>query len=146
MMKQSHVRPSLLVSLLLTLAGCQTATLQSTADDSAAKRFSTPPGQATIYIYRPSALAGGARVEPVFIDGRMLGQNGSGTFLMIHVGAGHHTVATTAHSLTLDADVGKAYFIRQTHSAWGPSSSLARVTEEEGKKGVVACERAAGLF
>lgn len=139
---------SLIIALssFVTLAGCQTATLQSAADDFAAKRFSTPPGQAIIYVYRLSGLAGAALVEPVLIDGRMLGQNGSGTFLVAHVGAGRHTVATTASSLTVDANVGRAYFVRQKHSAWGPSSSVERVTEEEGKKGVVACERAAGSF
>jgi hypothetical protein len=147
MLKQFHLRSTpLLLPLLLMFAGCQTATLQSTADDGAAKRFSTPPGKATIYVYRLSGLAGGARVEPVFIDGRMPGQNGSGTFLLAHVDAGQHTVATTASSLTIDANAGKAYFVRQKHSAWGPSSSVERVTEEEGKRGVIACERAAGLF
>jgi hypothetical protein len=103
-------------------------------------------GQATIYIYRLSGLVGDNRGEPAFIDGRMLGQNSQRTFLVTHVSAGHHTVATTTSSLTLDADVGKAYFIRQWHSVWNATSSLGRVTEEEGKKGVIACKRAAELF
>jgi hypothetical protein len=132
--------------MVMSLAGCQTAILQGNAADTAAKRFATEIGKAKIYIYRLSRLAGAARIEPVFIDGRMLGQNGSGTFLVADVDAGHHTVATTASMITIDADAGTAYFVKQEHSAWGPTSSVERVTEGEGKKGIRACKLAVALY
>lgn len=132
--------------MLMSLAGCQTATLQSDGGDIDAKRFATEPGKAKVYVYRSSGLAGAARIEPVFIDGRMLGQNGSGTFLVTDVDAGHHTVATTASTITINAEVGSTYFVKQEHSAWGPTSALKRVTEGEGRKGVSACKRAVAVY
>jgi Protein of unknown function (DUF2846) len=134
------------VCLLLGLSGCQTATLQSTSDDAASKSFATEGGKAKIYVCRLSGLAGGARVEPVFIDGRMLGQNGSGTFLVADVSPGHHTVATTASSVVVDTMAGATCFVRQKHSAWGPTSSVEQVTQAEGKQGVASCKRAAALY
>ena len=130
------------------MTGCQTATptLQTASDDAAAKRFTTKGDGAKIYVYRLSGLAGGARIEPVFIDGRMLGQNGSGTFLVADVSPGHHTVATTASSISVDAKAGGTCFVRQKHSAGGPTSSVEPVTAAEGKQGVASCKRAAALY
>ncbi len=130
----------------MLLCSCQTATLQDEAGDTAAKRFGTQIGKASIYVYRSPGLAGAARIEPVFIDGRMLGQNGPGTFLVTDVEPGRHTVATTASTVTIDASANVAYFVKQEHSAWGPTSSVERVSEGEGKKDIGACKRAAALY
>ena len=60
-----------MIILMALLAAAMLATLVATA---------SAEGQATIYIYRLSGLVGDNRGEPVFINGRMLGQNSQRTF------------------------------------------------------------------
>ena len=135
-----------LLNLLLWTAGCTTATLQSEANDAAAKRFVANGGKARLYVYRLPALAGAIYVEPVFVDGRMLGQNGPSTFLVADVPPGHHTVATAASSVAINAAANTAYFVKQRMSSWGPHCFVERVAEDEGKEEVAKCERAAELY
>ncbi len=147
-----HFRPSItsaarLCAFVLVgcFAGCQTTTLQSGSSDASAKRFVAEAGKSKVYVYRLSGLAGAARVEAVFLDGRMIGQNGPGTFLVADLPPGRHTISTTASSITVDANVGTPCFVRQKMSSWGPTSYVLRVSNTEGEQGVEACKLAQGL-
>lgn len=138
--------PILFISLLLFLSGCQTATLQNAGTDAASKKFVAELGKAKIYVYRLSGLAGVIRVEPVFVDGRMLGHNGPGTFLTLSVSPGQHTVSTTASSISIHGEGGGVYFVKQKMSAWGPTSSVENVSTADGEHGVALCSQAVSLY
>lgn len=137
--------PLLFISLLL-LSGCQTATLQNASTDAASKKFVAESGKAKIYVYRLSGLAGAIRVEPVFVDGRMLGHNGPGTFLATNVSPGEHTISTTASSISVHSEGGGVYFVQQKMSVWGPTSSVEKVSTADGEHGVASCNQAVALY
>ena len=108
------------------------------------------PGKAKIFVYRPSRFLSGGVAFPVFVDGRMLGSNASGTFLVTEIEGGHHTVTAGQHQHALNAQPGESYYYNQT-VAWkwvDPSTAtdLEKVSESEGRHGVSQCKQAPNAF
>ena len=136
---------------LLLLAGCSSVPLAPSSEDATAKQFQAKSSEASVYIFRDEGFIGSARTLPVLIDGRTIGATAPKTFFLIHVPPGKHKLASTEgrfFSLDLDTEAGGKYFVRQIPHVemWGISGSLELVTEERGKKGVLACKRSPNLF
>jgi hypothetical protein len=72
------------------------------------------PGKAKIFVYRPSRFLAGGLVHPVYIDGRLLGSNASGTFLVTEIDPGHHIVTAGHDQHDLNAQAGQTYYYEQT--------------------------------
>lgn len=115
-----------------------------------AANFRTQPGKAAIYVYRRSGVIGSGVAHPAFLDGRILGNNGPGTFLLANVSPGSHIVSAGVTQVELTAEPGEVYFVRQTAdltiSGTGHTPSVRRVSSEEGKQGVKECKEAASNF
>jgi hypothetical protein len=102
----------LLIALLL-LTGC--AQLPPPPGDAAAKRFEAVPDRAVIYVLRSPTERD--FVAPIMLDDEMIGSTYRGTFMRLVVPSGQHKIAGFAGDsgqISLQAGVGKLYFINQT--------------------------------
>ena len=132
------------------LVSCATVAMAPERQNADAANFRAQPGKAAIYVYRRSGFVGGGVAHPVYLDGRILGNNGPGTFLRASVFPGSHIVSAGVTQLELTAAPGEVYFVRQTAdmtmSGTMHTSSVRRVSPEEGKQGVKECKEAASNF
>jgi Protein of unknown function (DUF2846) len=123
--------------------------MASEQQNAGALKFRTEPGKAMIYIYRQRSLVGGGDAYAVYLDGRLLGNNGPGTFLIGTVSPGPHVVSAGVSQTMLTATPGGIYFVRQTGYVGmsGTNNTTVRlVSSEEGKQGVRECKQAASYF
>jgi hypothetical protein len=100
---------------LLTVA-CSTATstsLSSTPGSAASLSFQPPAGQAGLYIYKKGSLIGAADAFQVNLDGQLLGQVASEAYVYTVMNPGVHTITAGTAVVTLSAQAGQNYFIRQ---------------------------------
>lgn len=108
------------------------------------------PGKATIFVYRPSRFLAGGLVHTVFIDGRLLGSNASGTFLVTEIDPGHHIVTAGHDQHELNAQAGQTYYYEQTvcWAMYDPSNAtgLQKVSASEGRGGVSQRKQAPNAF
>jgi hypothetical protein len=137
---------------LVLAAGVLSACASSLADpslDAAAKLFHAPADKACIYVIPSSSDSSVA----VTLDGRKVGTLTERDFLRLEVAPGRHLLYVTPTSLvpefsratgddvTLDAEMGRCYFLRTVWTEFGrswrrPRVYLERTTEEEGQRAV----------
>lgn len=143
-------RNLLLVVAVAMLTGCAATTPMATKmQDAASKSFAPPPaGLAGVYIFRDGSFGAGL-LKRISIDGKTIGSIAPHTYFHNELTPGPHTIATQAefgdNELQLDAEAGKNYFIRQyiKFGTFVGSANIERVSEEEGKEGVLECKEAA---
>jgi Protein of unknown function (DUF2846) len=132
------------------LVSCATVAMAPERQSAEAANFRAQPGKAAIYVYRRAGFVGGGVAHPVYLDGRILGNNGPGTFLLASVSPGSHIVSAGVTQVELTVAPGEVYFVRQTAdmtmSGTMHTSSVRRVSSEEGKQGVGECKEAASNF
>lgn len=97
------------------LAGCGSIPMTSDSLDSDAKKFQPEPGQASIYINRKKAFLGCAENAQSVMDGRVIGWLTPGTYQLISVAPGEHTITLSGQSYDDDlkkfkTEEGKNYF------------------------------------
>ncbi|MDB5811751.1 MAG: hypothetical protein JWN94_3873 [Betaproteobacteria bacterium] len=134
---------ALVVLLVPVFSGCTSIPRESADDDVHAKRFSTRPDKANIYLYRDELL-GFAIAMTVAINGRKAGQTVGQTFLRWEVDPGTHEIASYTEdiaTLKLNAEAGKSYYVWQEVKLgfWSAQSMLHEVDESQGRQGVVKC-------
>ncbi|HUX13971.1 MAG TPA: hypothetical protein VMW87_13150 [Spirochaetia bacterium] len=107
-----------IIAVVLTatvLFGCATTTgvqLANSDSDSAAKQFKPPAGKANLYL----AMSEGSSSAPaeIFVDGKDAGQVGPGTFLLLALDPGGHTMSAgsndTSARTDFDLEAGRNYF------------------------------------
>jgi len=112
------------ISLLAVaaFAGCMTTVqLAPSESDAAAKRFVPPDGKANLYVARSNASEGERALFGVSIDGKAVGPIAAGTFYLVVLDPGTHSVAATSNENTskasFDAQAGKNYFFEVTATA-----------------------------
>src|ERR1700731_2405711 len=141
---------ALLGFLFVMLAACATVPMASERQASTALNFQPPLGEASLYVYRQSAFVGGGVPHPVYLDGRILGNNGQATFLLTTLKPGRHVVSTGVTHVSIDAAPNGLYFIKQTAvmtmSGTMHTSSVQLVSENQGRRGVAACKQASSNF
>ena len=79
------------LTLFLLMGGCASVQMASDAEDQAAKQFQAKSNMARIYVYRNETF-GAALKMPVSIDGQMIGETASKTYLVKDVAPGPHIV------------------------------------------------------
>ena len=144
-----YCRHGFLLFLAFTLGSCVSVPDASPRDRALA---SNPPatGKAKIFIYRPSRFLAGGVTHRVFIDGRLLGTNASGTFLVGEIDSGRHTLSTGTDQHELNAQAGATYYYEQY--VWfgmgepSNATALTQVSASEGRKGVAGCKQAVSNF
>lgn len=150
MIVRARLRLSLLL-LITPLVVCSCVSIQDASPNQSARASGPPrPGTTKVFVYRPGRLLAGALVHRVFIDGRLLGSNASGTFLVAEVNPGHHVVTAGYDQHDLDAQAGRTYYYNQTvwMAMYDPSTAtgLEQVSEAVGRQGVSKCKQAATNF
>lgn len=140
----------LLASMLF--AGCASVPMASKEEDAAAKAFKAPAAEVTgVYIYRDSNF-GAAVKKLVALDGKPLFQSAAKTYFYTEVQPGKHTLSTESefgdNTLDFVAEGGKNQFYRNyiKMGVFVGGANLEAVSEEDGKAGVLECERAAPLI
>jgi hypothetical protein len=137
--------------LLAALAGaCTHVPRASAEDDARAKSFETRPDYCGLYVYREGPDGSAVELE-LTLDGRPLGRTSGGDFLFTWVQPGPHTLASRADEdlqLSFEAAAGALVFVRQegVMGYWTLASKLVRVADEEGRRAVLGCVRAASGF
>jgi len=127
-------------------ASCATAPVASEQQNASALEFRAEPGKAMIYIYRQRSPVGGDETYAVYLDGRLLGNNGPGTFLIATVSPGPHVISAGVSQTLVTTTPGAIYFVRQTgYVGMSPTNNttVRLVSLEEGKQGVRGCKQAA---
>lgn len=138
----------LLVIALAVLSGCASVPMASKEQDAAAKAFSLPtPEKAGLYIYRNS-FVGQALRKALSIDGTIIGKTANKTYFYKEISPGSHTLSTESefgdNSVTFQAEGGKNHYARQymKMGVFVGGSGIEMVSDEEGKKAILECERA----
>ena len=124
--------------------GCVSVPMASADKDAAAKTFAVEAGKANIYVYRNETM-GAAIKMPVALDGKLVGDTASKTYILLNVAPGAHTLVSKTEndsSLQITADVGKNYFVWQEvkMGAFAARSALQQVDEATGKAAVAECK------
>ncbi|MFQ5676706.1 MAG: DUF2846 domain-containing protein [bacterium] len=134
---------------LVVISGCA-ATVPLTSDslDFKGKSFTPPFDKANLYIIRGGSLLARGILFQVIVDGKVQGAIAQGTYFLLPISPGNHTVSVTseesADSMTFTATAGNNFFIKiKSQAGWLSSSvSVEKLEEEEGRSLVVESKRA----
>ena len=133
-----------LSATVLFASGCASVPMGPATQDAALKTFSAPAkGNAGVYIYRNS-FVGQALKKNLYLDGAFLGESANKTYFYKQVEPGEHTVSTESefsdNAFKFVALADTNHFIRQyiKMGVFVGGANVELVTEEEGKKGVLA--------
>jgi len=146
----SKIRAGVCVLALAILAsGCASVPMATPEQDTAAKTFAVKPGKANIYVYRNETM-GAAIKMPIALDGKLVGDTGAKTFLLLEVSPGSHTLVSKTENdstLTIDAAAGRNYFVWQEvkMGMMAARSALQRVDDATGKAGIAECKLVQGM-
>lgn len=143
------LRKLALVSLIaLSLFGCASVPMGDSKKDAELKSFAPRSDVAGLYVYRNESFGAAIKMD-VEIDGKPIGQTAAKTYFYKEVAPGKHTVTSKSENtdmLEIDAAAGKLYYIWQEvkMGLLYARTKLSLVSEEEGQKGVLESQLAAG--
>jgi hypothetical protein len=130
-----------LALLSASLVGCASVPMGDVKQDAALKTFEIAPDKSGIFIYRNETM-GAAMTMDVQLDGARIGETAAKTYLYKEVAPGMHKVTSKAENtdtLEVDAKPGMLVYLWQEvkMGLFGARTKLHRVSEDEGKKGVL---------
>ncbi len=134
--------------LAASLVGCASVPMGDPKKDAELKSFSAKPAVAGLYVYRNESMGAAVRMD-VEVDGKPLGQTAAKTYFYTELAPGKHTIISKAENtdnLEIDTVAGKLYYVWQEvkMGVLYARTKLHLVSEEEGKKGVMETQLAAG--
>lgn len=132
------------LAAVVLASGCASVQMASPEMDGSAKAYAVKPNKANIYVYRNEVM-GAAIKMPVVLNGRIVGDTASKTFLLLEVDPGSHTLVSKTENdsvLKVDAVAGRNYFVWQEvkMGMFAARSNLQLVDEATGKAGVSECK------
>ena len=137
--------------VVVLMSGCASVPMASKDLDTSAKAFREPAkDRAGLYVYRDS-FGGKALKKMVSVDGKAIGQTANKVYFYREIAPGAHTLSTESefgdNTLDIQAFGGKNIFVRQyiKMGVFIGGSALELVSDEEGKKSVLECDRAEPL-
>lgn len=136
-----------LILFAVALGGCASVPMGDPQADAALKTFAPKPGKASLYVYRHETF-GAAIKMTVLLDGKLLGDTASKTYLYAEVDPGkHQLISKTENDAVLDIDVlaGNNYYVWQEvkMGMFAARSFLQKVDDKAGQEGVLQCKLAA---
>jgi hypothetical protein len=138
--------------LVVFLAGCAaTVELAAPEEDLAAKRFITEEGKANIYVTREDQFTGSAVLFQLVVDQHVIGGIAPGTYHMIPVEPGHHSISvTTAENQSIEevnAEASHSYFFEvKPQMGWfAARAEVDPLSEEEGRAAIAENALAEGI-
>lgn len=140
------------VILVMFLAGCAaTVDLAAPEEDLAAKSFVPGEGEANIYVTRKDQFTGSAVLFQLVVDQRVIGGIAPGTYHLVRVEPGHHTISvTTSENQSVeevDAVAGRNYFFEvEPRMGWiAARAEVEPLSEEEGRAAIAENALAEGI-
>jgi hypothetical protein len=120
-------------------AGCATLGPAYTPDSGA------PKDKATVYVYRSSAMAGGAISYKVAVNGVDVSSLPSGGYFVSYVKAGENEISAKTEaktSVTIDAKAGQSYYVKGTlgMGVLVGHPHLVEVSSDVGSKEIAKCK------
>lgn len=139
-----------IVAVTILASGCASVQMATPEKDTAAKTFAVKAEKANIYVYRNETF-GAAVKMPVALNGKLVGDTASKTYMMLEVAPGQHTVVSKTENdaaVAVNAVAGKNYFVWQEvkMGLFAPRSNLHLVDEETGKAAVQECKRIQEMY
>ena len=138
--------------LVMFLAGCAaTVDLAAPEEDLAAKSFVPAEGEANIYVTREDQFTGSAVLFQLVVDQRVIGGIAPGTYHLIRVKPGHHTISvTTSENQSIeevDAVAGRIYFFEvEPRMGWiAARAEVEPLSEAEGRAAIAENALAEGI-
>ena len=115
--------------------------------DATLKAFAVAPDQSGLFIYRTQSVSPEIWTD-IRLDGTRLGNTSAMTYLYTPVAPGNHVITSSpdnADALELHVEAGTLTYLWQEveFSADAPQVRFHRVSEQDGRIGVLACELAA---
>ena len=132
------------LALLALLTGCASVPMASMERDTAAKNFVVKSDKANIYVYRNETF-GAAIKMPVALDGKLVGDTASKTYMVLEVSPGNHTIVSKTENdstVVLDLAAGRNYYVWQEvkMGMFAARSALHEVDEATGRAGIAECK------
>ena len=133
-----------MLAAALVAGGCASVPMAKPELDAAAKSYSVKPDKANIYVYRNETI-GSAIKMPVVLNGKLVGDTASKTYMILEGAPGKHTIVSkTENDATATVDVagGRNYFVWQEvkMGMFAARSSLQQVDDAIGKAGIAECK------
>jgi len=129
---------SLLIGLILVLAGCQQIPL--TPEDIQARKFEPVPDKAVIYVVRDNPDFSGIQAQ-IDLDNNVKLMTYEGTYYRWEVAPGTHKVqgfGGDMGSISVQTERGKIYFVQvRVAGRFQAESSFQVVTDAEGRAAVL---------
>lgn len=151
-MNKPLIRAGLCAAALLFVSGCAaTVELAAPMQDDAAKTFVAPDGKANIYVTRENQFKGSAILFQIVVDGRVKGGIAPGTYHLVSVDPGLHSVSvTTAENQStehVDAVAGQNYFFEvKPKMGWAAArAEVVPMSESEGRAAITENAMAEGI-
>lgn len=137
--------------LSVLLLGCATVPIADDSKLTEARQFQPAPGMANIYLLRRESFAGSAILFQTAIDGRMTGSLQTGTFILISVLPGMHTIGAFSdggqNSKEVNVQANQNYFFDiKSSTGWVSAQfSINPIDEADARKAVQRMKRAKGM-
>jgi|SRR5215471_9990267 len=129
------------LAIVSSMTGCTSVPQASDDRDADAKAFSTHPGSAAIYVYRPDFGYTSTPAESVlWMDNRLIGSTLPRTFFRLDARPGKHVLHGDGHDtgrLALEVKAEELYFVSLSVS--GGASRFALVPADTGKGELLRC-------
>jgi hypothetical protein len=138
------------MALALLLPACASVQMATTEADVQGKRFSPPPGQAALYVYREGMLARAVKMS-VFVNRSRVGALAQDTWFRVDLDPGQYEIGCTsaenseARIVQLAADEIRFIEIEPRFGIRTPRCAVVETTPENGRAGVLAGRRAQEL-
>jgi hypothetical protein len=130
---------ALALPLTLIAVGCASTPQASRERDADAKQFSTHPGSATLYVYRPDS--DGLDSDTVlWIDGKLIGATLPKAYFRVNLSPGKHTLNGMGHdngTLSIETRPGELTFVAIRVAAG--QTYFWQVPPEIGRKAIDRC-------
>ncbi len=139
------------VSLLL-ISCAATVPVMTDEYDAQAEAFEPKQGEANIYVVRDGSFAGSAVLFQIMLDGKIKDSVAPGTYLLLEVNGGPHTVAVMTREnvdrVRLEARAGSNYFIEvEPKMGWlAARVILTEIDASKGRRLVIEGKRAEMVF
>jgi hypothetical protein len=130
--------------IFVCLTGCVTVPMAPTNQDKIGKQFIPNKNKASIYVFRNENFGTGVKAN-LFLDGSLVGQTATYTYVLLKVRPGNHTISSSLENtaqLNLYTESGKVYFIKQKiqMGALNPRVALHQFDSIPGQTGVMKCK------
>ncbi len=131
---------------ILVMSGCATVQMGDTQVDSQLKTFTPLKDKAALYVYRNETF-GAALKMTVLLDGKILGDTASKTYLYAELEPGRHKLISKTENdsvLDFEAIAGKIYYVWQEvkMGLWQARSQLQMMDDKTGQAGVLESQLA----